>query len=180
MEEFKRKYYRRNQFSYVSNRKKPLEYSISDHLNPPEYVPNPKHTVPIQLRDKIYLEKVLENATKKREKRLDILKNRIKKDIEKNQYDKHYQVKNMTEYNILKEYITTNLNPKFEFWWCNVLSKHFITKNGKFGDKHNLYVNKLHYIIGSQKYDYDSDYERIEFINKKVPVIYGYFHRLIK
>ncbi len=167
MEEFKRKYYRRNQFSYITK----LEH-------PQEYLPN--YTVPIQLRDKLYLERVLENATKKREKRLDILKQRIKKDIEKNQYDKHYQVKNMTEYNILKEYIKTNLNPKFEFGWCNLLSKHTIIKDGKYVNKHDLYVNKLHYIIGSEKYDYDSDYEHIEFINKKVPVIYGYFHRLIK
>ena len=99
MEEFQKKYYRKAQF-----------YKF--------YTPNgrlPDVNANMSYRDTIHLEKVLENAAKKREKMLDILKQRVKKDIEKEQYDKYYQVKNMTEFNLLKDYIKTNLNPKYAF-----------------------------------------------------------------
>jgi hypothetical protein len=187
MEEFQKKYYRKAQFYNFSSSNRILidingvihddnRVMFNDnYFSPTGKLPNVNGS--ISYRDKLYLEKVLENAAKKREKRLDILKQRVEKDIEKNQYDKYYQVKNMTEFNLLKDHIKTNLNPTYQFAYCNILSKHTVLSEDKkeYVNKHNLYVNKLYCIIGSEDHGYWEDYERIEFINKQVPVIYGYF-----
>lgn len=185
MEEFKKKYYRKAQFYNFSNPNRILidingvmhndvnrNIPHNSYFSPNGRLPNVNANM--SYRDKFYLEKVLENASKKREKRLDILKQRVKKNIEKEQYDKYYQVKNMTEFNLLKDHIKTNLNPKYSFGWCNRLMRHTVLSEDKkeYVNKHNLYVNKLYSIIGSE------DNERMEFNSKKVPVIYGYFVRV--
>jgi hypothetical protein len=86
----------------------------------------------------------------------------------------------MSEFNLLKDYIKTNLNPKYSFGWCNRLMRHTVLSEYKkeYVNKHNLYVNKLYSIIGSEDNGNWEDYMRMEFINKHVPVIYGYFVRL--
>ena len=188
MEGFQRKYYRKAQFYNFSNPNRMLiDINGVMHNDVNRNIPHNSYFSPngrlpdinpdMSYKDKLYLEKVLENAAKKREKRLDILKQRVEKDIEKEQYNKYYQVKNMAEFNLLKDHIKTNLNPKYPFSWCNRLMRHTVLSEDKkeYVNKHNLYVNKLYSIIGSEDNGYWEDYERMEFNNKQVPVIYGYF-----
>jgi len=149
MEIFEKNYYRRYQFNEIGGLHR-----------------LPYNNAKINLRDKKYLQNILEKSLIKRNNRLTILQNRLKKDIEKNQYNKHYQVNNMTEFNMLKKYVNENLNSKYPILWCNYLN-----------NSSQLYKNKLKYIIGSEQYEYPSDDEKIEFVQEKTPIIYAYFDK---
>jgi len=150
MKSFSKKYYRRGQINFIGT--------------------TPKCNDKVNLRDKEYFEKIIGNSIIKSNKRIDGLKLRIKKDIDKNDFSKHYQVNNMFEFNILRKYVNDEfkLKPKYFLAYCN-----FIGDGSK-----NLHKNKLKMIIGSEEADYPSDYEQIEFINEKVNVIYAYFFKL--
>ena len=147
MESFSKKYYRRGQFEAYNR------WKWNDKVN---------------LRDKKYFEKIIDNSIIKSNKRIDGLKLRIKKDIDKNDFSKHYQVNNMFEFNILRKYVNDEFGSKYFFTYCNFIGD----------DSKNLHKNKLKMIIGSEQADYASDDEKIEFINEKVNVIYAYFFKL--
>jgi len=148
MESFSKKYYRRRQIE--------------------AYGTTPKCNDKVNLRDKKYFEKIIGNSIIKSNKRIDGLKLRIKKDIDKNDFSKHYQVNNMFEFNLLRKYVNDEFGPKYFFTYCNVIGN---------GSK-NLHKNKLKMIIGSEEADYRRDYETIEFVNEKVNIIYAYFCKL--
>lgn len=95
MEEFQKKYYRKAQFYNFSNSNRILidvngvmHHDVNRNIPHNSYFsPNgrlPEVNADMSYRDKLYLEKVLENAAKKREKRLDILKQHVKKILKKN------------------------------------------------------------------------------------------------
>jgi len=148
MKSFSKKYYRRGQFK--------------------AYGTTPKWNDTVNLRDKKYFEKIIGNSIIKSNKRIDGLKLRIKKDIDKNDFSKKYQVNNMFEFNILRKYVNDEFKIKYFLAYCNFIGD----------DSKNLHKNKLKMIIGSEEADYRRDYEQIEFINEKVNVIYAYFFKL--
>ena len=124
-------------------------------------------TYKINLKDLDYLNKIAINSLIKKEKRLNDIKLRLQKDIIKNVYEKNYQFNSFEEYISIKKYIETELKAKY----------HFDMKNSTSSKNINLCKNKLKTIYSSEAGDYPSDDEKIEFVNEKIPIIYGFFNK---
>lgn len=96
-------------------------------------------------------------------KRIADIKLRIIKDINKNTFNRKYQIKSHHEYKIIKEFCKTLDMKEYELLWHH--------------DENGLKMNKLDKIIEGDFYccrDCDSP---MTFINKKTNVIYCYFYK---
>jgi hypothetical protein len=114
--------------------------------------------------EKDYFKVLNENMIAKSKNRVDIIKKRLQNDVNKNTFDKKYQIKSLHEYNILKEFCKTLNTKGYEvLWHC---------------DMNGLKMNKLERIIeGDYSCCRDCDRPMI-FTEKKVYVIYLYFSKI--
>ena len=113
--------------------------------------------------EKKYFKIINDNMIKKSTKRISDIKERIIKDIKKNNFTKKYQITSLYEYNCIKDYINElDIDINYELLWCH-------------GDQQ---MNKLDKIIEGD-YTCCRDCDRpMKFINKKTYVIYCYFSKI--
>jgi hypothetical protein len=111
--------------------------------------------------EKEYLNTLKKNMIEKSNKRVEEIKIRIVNDLNKNNFNKKYQVSSRYEYNIIKEFCKTLDMKGYELLWhCGDVNK-----------------NKLDKIIeGDYSCCKDCDRPMI-FVNKMVPVMYCYLYK---
>ena len=119
----------------------------------------PNHTNYIQ---KEYFKKLNINMIKKSQERIENIKRRIINDINKNSFNKKYQIKSFYEYKLIKDFCKS-----YDMKGYELLYHH----------DDNIKTNKLDKIIEGD-YDCCKDCDRpMKFINKKVLVMYCYFYK---
>jgi uncharacterized protein YaaR (DUF327 family) len=113
--------------------------------------------------EKEYLKNLSIKRDDKSLKRVADIKLRIRNDLNKNCFNKKYQIQSFDEYNMIKEWIKTIGTKGYELLWHS--------------DQNGEIRNQLYKIIEGD-YSCCKDCDRpMTFVSRKVPVKYCYFYK---
>jgi hypothetical protein len=113
--------------------------------------------------EKEYLKKLSIKGDDKSLRRVANIKLRIVNDLNKNNFNKKYQIQSFCEYNMIKEYCKTIDTKGYELLWHH--------------DENGVKRNELYKIIEGNYYCCKDCDRPMTFVSRQVPVKYCYFYK---